>query len=165
MNNLLAGLVKVLKVKFKRTCTKYNYYDGENEKGERIIYINEFNDLLVPAKLLWGRPTDAYFTESHEVGHAFFDAMDLSDDNGARRLFGDFSQEYRDEFGLLASIFHQPTGEYATKYASEHPLEDFADCFAFMVINHNFIPVWATNKKLRRKFEFIQKRIAKLNLI
>ncbi len=69
----------------------------------------------------------------HESGHYYFDVvLDESMKNAARQLFGDERTDYN--AALQAYYDNGPMGnwqdEHITAYASAHPMEDWAECWA-----------------------------------
>lgn len=103
---------------------------------ENHIVLNYWNITAVtlPLEILWGRPRIKGWLLAHELGHAFINRENLYVNKRARKLFGNFNQPYRGTWGQILSIFHRKGTSYLTKYAAEHPEEDFAECFAFAVL-------------------------------
>jgi hypothetical protein len=70
----------------------------------------------------------------HEIGHFFFDQLVLGSDliDEARRLFGDEREDY--EAALKRNYEEGPPANWQERfistYASCHPAEDFAECWA-----------------------------------
>ena len=71
----------------------------------------------------------------HEVGHYYFETLAQRDLNGFTALFGDPARPYGD--ALKAYYDHgAPTdwgNNYISAYASAHPMEDWAECFAHYI--------------------------------
>jgi len=68
----------------------------------------------------------------HEVGHYYFETLAQRDLNGFTALFGDPARPYGD--ALKAYYDHGAPKDwgnnYISAYASAHPMEDWAECFA-----------------------------------
>lgn len=123
-------------IRFCRVTISISKLEGSGfHNANNHIVLNWFvlHGLTWPLKIIWGRPTMLGWLLAHEVGHAFLHRKNLYTDRTARLLFGNFMMPYRSS-GVIYSIFHCKGKEYLTKYAAEHPLEDFAESFAFAVL-------------------------------
>ncbi len=67
----------------------------------------------------------------HEVGHFYFEVF-TTDKDGFRSLFGDITQSYDDALSeyYLQGVKQDWSQHYISPYASVHPKEDWAECFA-----------------------------------
>lgn len=140
---------------------KVRYHFGVNcyDDEDGTIYLHHFNSSIGGiVKLVMGRPIGMQMSLFHELGHAFVDKFKIFDDKAAIKLFGDFYKDYPDD-GLRDSMALKPKARYLTKYCQVHPSEDFADCFAYVL--KNFGSANHTNKVIRRKLEYISKRVSK----
>ena len=67
----------------------------------------------------------------HEVGHFYFELL-VTDDSGFRQLFGDPDSPYEEALNRYYASGPLPGWEqtFISAYASSHPTEDWAECFA-----------------------------------
>jgi hypothetical protein len=158
MNRVIAELLDYCDVSVETTAIETNCYDEETN----TIYLNFFEVMGLDGSLksLLGRPSIKDFSLAHELGHAFFAKEEVCRSRKAQELFGDFDKKYRGTTGLILSPLLRENDDYVTKYAQTHPEEDFADSFAFVVINGNRIPTDADGE-VKRKMSFIRKLVNK----
>lgn len=67
----------------------------------------------------------------HEVGHFYFELL-VTDNIGFSQLFGDLGSSYEEALNLYYTSGALPgwQQDYISAYASSHPIEDWAECFA-----------------------------------
>lgn len=154
MNKIIRALIKYCGVKVVHKAFGKSCYVLK----DRTIFIGVVRTLMTPIRFLLDRPTDAEYSLAHELGHAFFYKKRLQRLKGAQELFGDFDQEYFGTKGMVLTALTTMRDGYVTIYAKSHPLEDFAECFAFLILNHNEVPSWARGT-VKTKMEYIKRRV------
>jgi hypothetical protein len=132
-----------------------NAYDPDTNK----IFLNTYNDSWLGrmAKQLAGRPEQEGFSLAHELGHAVFNKMDLSESREFQKLFGKIGDEYGGgNLKLLLSRFADEPTETLTKYGATDPEEDFADCFGFLCTKTR-VNIDRFDPPVRAKLRYVKK--------
>jgi hypothetical protein len=104
--------------------------------GVITINISEADD--VQREITRSLMNEAYRTPlghcRHESGHYYYDRLVRHTDwqTEFRALFGDADADYEDALSAYysASSLPDPEAGYISRYASSHPLEDWAECWA-----------------------------------
>ena len=157
MKTLIQKLTQICGIEIRYSLWKVNVHDGED--NSITLNIPTLLGILIPLQLIWGRPIKIGYSLAHELGHAFFDKFDVADMSRAHDLFGDFNQEGFGTKGFVMSVLLPKEEGFITKYARLHPDEDFADCFALLVLSDNKIPEEIKDRKILSKLRFIRKLI------
>lgn len=94
----------------------------------------------------------------HEYGHAYLMTYwDRLIRAGADTTFGDFNRPYPTKATLLRCRFDPRAPEgYVSAYAAAHPLEDFAETFAW-VVRYRMKPARVDNEVLQAKLDFMRR--------
>lgn len=90
----------------------------------------------------------------HEFGHAYLRQRWNELALGASKVFGDFGRPYPGHPALLLSRLGGAGPNHVSGYARSHPLEDFAETFAW-VAEHDLDPPSAKSRVLQRKLRFM----------
>ena len=92
----------------------------------------------------------------HECGHAFWNRhRDYLVRAGACKIFGSDRFAYPDDRTLLRYRFGRRTAGFITSYARSHPLEDFAETFAY-VVERRLKWSRVRDKVVRTKMQFMR---------
>ena len=109
------------------------------------FYLADPNLLSIEADLGGGAETEAEILMylRHEAGHAFSYAYRLYETDEWRRVFGDYSRPYQDDY-KPQPFSRRYVAHISGWYAQKHPDEDFAETFA----------VWLTpGSEWRRRYQ------------
>jgi len=158
--SMASRLVNICGTTIKESLFAENEYDSETN----TIGLNSLNDTLVGRWVKRGtrRPASTNYSLYHELGHAVFDFCNIKNNSLAIKLFGSFRKKYNGRRMLLDSVLDEVSDGYITAYAQQHPEEDFADCFAFILVEKNRIPKSIKNRKLKDKLVFVKKIICSM---
>jgi hypothetical protein len=159
MNEIAKFIVKELDIEIKTTVSEVNHYIPD----ENTVYINALNNTLTGMliKAVYNRPVSARWSLYHELGHAFVHMRSLEDNRKVKKLFGSFDDEYpEDGLSIAKGMKSVPEG-FITAYATVHPEEDFAECFAY-VLSTYYEEEWEDfDDVIVKKCELIMEEISK----
>lgn len=152
-------ILKELDVHVELTTLEVNCYDEE----ENTIYMNRFSGSPVGTlvKFVYKRPVEKEWSLYHELGHAFFYLQSLERNGKARKLFGNFSADYPEDGLAEARKIEEIPDGFLSAYASVHPEEDFAECFAYVLLNYNKDYWEGIDDKTTAKVEFVLHHVSK----
>ena len=153
MNRLGRDILESTGARIRSTWGGNQYMPRPN-----IIYLNRLGETAPArwAKFMLDRDQSVEMSFYHELGHAFVHVFGIDSDEEANSLFGDFSTASPGGLGVLRASSRRKKEGYLTRYAMEHPEEDFADCFAYVVFNGMNIGDRVEDRRVHEKLLYIQ---------
>jgi hypothetical protein len=131
------------------------------EDGTPIIFLNPLTDSLVGdlVRIYLKRPISKNVSLAHELGHVFMNKFAVGAvRREVKKAFGDIDKKYCPDF--YGSRNRKAKAQYFTRYGQEHPIEEFADVFAYLVTHDNRAPA-VDSRALAKKFAVVQKMVSK----